>query len=226
MRSFQSNAPMVDEPFQTPSNFNNLERALVASPAAERPSEFRNWGIRTMKPRLASESPPSAAGTPQRPLRRRTVRVRLDPTRYALLASMATESDVTAEQLAGIWLRDRVDAAAGARSLALMAEPGTGRREAGILGDDAGSQGADATRTRSSLHTAIVDVLQDHGGPMTAAEIAETIRRQGAYQSPRSEQPITGATVSRRVANPYYRRLFERDGRKLNLARRARPDHP
>lgn len=190
---------------QMPPRLNNSERALVASVATRQPTAPCFWGTPVMP-------------TPSDPhRRRRTVRIQLDPTRHSLLEALAAEADVNGEQLAGIWLRERLDAAAGIRSLV-------------ALGDTHGQPGADRPATghepgrRTSLHGAIVEVLEEHGGPMTAAEIAESIRSGGAYRSPRSAQPITGAAISRRVANPYYRDLFERDGRHLDLANRPRSD--
>jgi hypothetical protein len=183
----------------------------------------RSWGTsnmtRTSSSARSGESTERASGR-----RRRSLRIRLDPEHHALLHDLAADVDVTADQLASIWLRDRLDLAAGARSLALLGER---RRD---LVEDRRDAGGGArvphaeTSRRTSLHTAIVEVLEDHGGPMTAAQIADAIRIRGAYRSPRSGQPITGATVSRRVANPYYRDLFERDGRRLDLAGRSRQD--
>jgi hypothetical protein len=78
-----------------------------------------------------------------------------------------------------------------------------------------------AASTRESLHSEIVAVLRDRGEPLSAAEIAQAIRSRGRYHPPRSGS-ITGAAVSRRIANPYYKTLFERSGRRVTLARTRR----
>ena len=159
---------------------------------------------------------------------RRVVRLRMDPAHHALLARLAAEADVTVEQLAAVWLRDKLDHAAGARwgvqassDLVTILK----RIETRSPGAESATRGPRGARRpggrKGSLHGEIVNVLREHGAPMTAAQIAEAIRVRGEYEAPRSGHPITGAAVSRRIANPYYRTLFERDGRQVGLADRA-----
>lgn len=149
----------------------------------------------------------------------RVVRVHLDRRRHRLLAELAAESDVRSEQLAAIWLRDRLDHIASATLLARAADEMREMREIiGARSDGRPGKAARAGRRRESLHNEIVAVLEQGGQPMTAAEIAAAIRRRGHYKSPRSANPISGAAVSRRIANPYYRSLFERRGRHVRLA--------
>ena len=161
--------------------------------------------------------------------RRRVVRVGLDEHRYRRLEALADEVEVTVEQLAAVWLRDRIDQAAGTVDLDRVADElaeiragltrlvaASGRGRAGGRGRRA--DGADPSERRGSLHSEIVTVLAQRGEPMTAAEIADAIRQRDEYRAPRSGHPITGAAVSRRIANPYSRSLFERRGRQVGLA--------
>jgi hypothetical protein len=173
------------------------------------------------------------AGLPSAPESKRVVRIRLDGRRYRLLQRLAAEIEITADQLAALWLRDRIDEAAGAGELLRVADElaeirdslaqlaaGDGNRRLGARRPDrpAGTRTAATQRRRGSLHNEIVTVLQQRGEPMTAAEIADAIRQRDNYRAPRSGHPITGAAVSRRIANPYYRSLFERRGRSVGLA--------
>jgi hypothetical protein len=149
----------------------------------------------------------------------RVVRVHLDRHRHQLLAELAADSGVRSEQLAAIWLRDRLDQIASTMLLARAADEMREMRELiGGHSDGPSRRGPRAGRRRESLHNEIVTVLEQRGQPMTAAEIAAAIRQRGHYKSPRSANPISGAAVSRRIANPYYRSLFERRGRHVRLA--------
>ncbi|HEX2765753.1 MAG TPA: hypothetical protein VHR55_03835 [Candidatus Limnocylindria bacterium] len=69
-----------------------------------------------------------------------------------------------------------------------------------------------------SLHDEIIEVLRASNGPMSASDIAEEIHRRGRYQARRAAKPLSGATISSRVSNPYYRDLFRRKNRKITLA--------
>jgi len=170
------------------------------------------------------------------PRNQRVVRAHVDRWRYSMLDELASESGVRPEQLAGIWLRERIDQEAGSRALARLADelsemraflarPGPADRSSAGARTDGGGRDRRRTRgrrhaesARESLHGEIVTVLAQHGQPMTAAEIARAIRERGHYRPPRSGNPISGAAVSRRIANPYYRSLFERRGRQVRLA--------
>jgi len=168
--------------------------------------------------------------------RNRVLRIPLSGPRHRLLRELAAEVDVRPEQLAAIWLRERIDQHAGATALAravdeladiralLPRATGSGQAE-GAVGGSSRSRGATARggrrradKPRDSLHNEIIAVLTQQGQPMTAAEIAGAIRERGQYTAPRSGNPISGAHVSRRIANPYYRSLFERHGRQVRLA--------
>lgn len=160
---------------------------------------------------------------------RRIVRMALDQRRYRRLERLAAEVDATVDQLAAVWLRDRIDQMAATSELMRVADE-LGEVRAGLVRLAAArSRPRERARTghtehgalpgrRGSLHGEIVTVLEQRGEPMTAAEIADAIRQRDAYRAPRSGHPITGAAVSRRIANPYYRSLFERRGRQVGLA--------
>ena len=162
------------------------------------------------------------------------MRLRIDQARYDLLERAADDASVTVDQLTGVWLRDRIDqlwaAAVASRTAAemeqvlrLLSLSPSGAELASASAEHRGARASTPRGNRKgSLHDEIVEVLRDRGGSMTAAEIAREIRLRGAYLAPRSGQPITGTAVSRRVANPYYRSLFEREGRRLSLADPAR----
>jgi hypothetical protein len=136
----------------------------------------------------------------------RVLRLKIAAGRHAALVRAATDMNVSADQLGGVWLSERIDQFVHDEAVAGSADsPGSASPRRGANG---------------SLHDEIVDVLSRNGGPMTAAEIAREIRQRGEYRAPRSGQPITGTAVSRRVANPVYKSLFERDGRRLTLADR------
>jgi len=165
--------------------------------------------------------------------RSRIVRMRIDQGRFDLLERAAEDASVTVDQLVGVWLRDRIDqvaaaamAARSAQQLDHLLQAMTGAEADGPTGGERERSAGTRTKARAtrkgSLHDEIVEVLRDRGGPMTAAEIAREIRLRGEYLAPRSGQPITGTAVSRRVANPYYRSLFDREGRRLSLADQAR----
>jgi hypothetical protein len=180
----------------------------------------------------ADRSVGAATGT----ARSNVIRLRIDQGRYDMLEHAAREASVSVEQLVGVWLRDRVDQLAVDRRTARIAvsldklvrmlsarvtsetDPGGGPRR---TTDSARAATSRHAARRPSLHDEIVEVLRESGTPMTAAEIARQIRLRGEYSAPRSGLPITGTAVSRRVANPYYRSLFEREGRQLTLADRS-----
>jgi len=166
----------------------------------------------------------------------RVVRVHVERWRYSVLDELAAENGVRPEQLAGMWLRERIDQQAGTRALARLADQ-LGEMRAILARRGPTDRGSDAAQARvdgrnrrrprgrrrveaarESLHSEIVTVLEQHGQSMTAAEIARAIRERGHYRPPRSGNPISGAAVSRRIANPYYRSLFERRGRQVRLA--------
>ena len=81
---------------------------------------------------------------------------------------------------------------------------------------------ADAADRRPLLHEEIATVLQEAGQPLSTREIADRIREKGRYVPPRTEKPISSATVSARVSHPGYRARFHRLGRKIELAPAAR----
>ena len=74
-----------------------------------------------------------------------------------------------------------------------------------------------AAARRVPLHQAIIAAITEHG-PMSAAEIADAIGREGSYQAPRTDKPLDAATVNSRVSNPVYRSLFRRDEGRIALA--------
>jgi hypothetical protein len=74
-----------------------------------------------------------------------------------------------------------------------------------------------AAGRRVPLHQAIIAAITEHG-PMSAAEIADAIGREGSYQAPRTDKPLDAATVNSRVSNPVYRSLFRRDEGRIALA--------
>jgi hypothetical protein len=64
------------------------------------------------------------------------------------------------------------------------------------------------------LHQAIIRVLLDAGGALTANEIAARIRERNLYEPPRSGHELRGGQVSARVGNAtYVNRFVRRDGR-------------
>jgi len=160
--------------------------------------------------------------------RSRVVRIRIDQERYDQLERSAEDASVTPDQLAGVWLRDRIDqvmaAAVASRTASEMELVLRLLSSMPVAAELSASGGPGEARRgrKGSLHDEIVEVLRERGGSMTAAEIAREIRLRGAYRAPRSGQPITGTAVSRRVANPYYKSLFEREGRRLSLAGQVR----
>lgn len=84
---------------------------------------------------------------------------------------------------------------------------------------DRGSKYASGAAPRTiSLHDEIVDILKKSGGPMSAGDIAEAVCRRGRYKAPRSDKPVSGATISSRVSNPVYRDLFRHANRRITLA--------
>jgi hypothetical protein len=151
----------------------------------------------------------------RRPGRRRALRLELDPTTYAELTRAADRVGLTPEQLAVVWLVDRLDEV-GTRRRLLEAEERTEPAAASVRGSGNGRRASAAKST--ALHEEIATVLGEHGKPMTVAEIAGEIRRRGNYLAPRAKRPITPGMVSRRVSNPHYRSMFERSGRTLSLA--------
>jgi hypothetical protein len=170
------------------------------------------------------------------------IRLRLDDERRRVLEQVAEAAGIDVEQVAAVWLAERLTAEvesravvrAGAELRQIRGSLGRLTEDSDPLGEggpanDAGKGGRRgraaraAATTRESLHGEIVAVLREHGEPLSAAEIAEAIRRRGRYHPPRSG-PLTGASVSRRIANPYYRALFERSGRRVALARGPQGD--
>lgn len=147
-----------------------------------------------------------------RSARRRAIRISLDAPHYAAIEQVAAEVNASVEQVAALWLRDRIDSSLSASGIARLMEAMATMRSTGVQAP------AGPGRERRGLHDEIVSVLKQRGQPMTASEIAAAIRERNSYRAPRSGRPITGASVSRRVANPYYRSLFERQGRQVALA--------
>ncbi len=76
---------------------------------------------------------------------------------------------------------------------------------------------APATAPRVPLHEEIIAVLAARG-PMSAAELATTIRERGRYAPPRSAKELDAAAVNARVSNPTYRARFARAEGKIGLA--------
>jgi hypothetical protein len=169
----------------------------------------------------------------------RVVRLGLDSEHFKRLERMSADVGIRVDQLASLFLRERIDRSAyeGAlvsvyKQLSQISEGATsgkgmttgrrrGTRELDGSGRPSGQRRVSQTRKSKrggGLHDEIISVLHERGEPMTAAEIAAGIRKRGKYRAPRSGQPITGALVSRRVSNPHYRPLFARSGRRLALA--------
>jgi hypothetical protein len=134
---------------------------------------------------------------------RRTLSISLTVADLDELNHLADDTGLDPSQLATVWVIAALNAEAARRSLR------AGHGGALPRGDHA--------EAPVSLHDEIINVLADRGAPMTVGEIAAAIRDRGQYQSPRTGRPITSELVSRRVANPYYRRLFKRTGRYLEL---------
>lgn len=158
------------------------------------------------------------------------MRIGIDDRHYRVLDRIAADVEISVDQLVAVWLHDRVDEAAGTTDLmsvaeelseirANLAELTAGTARASNRGNDRRARSSASPVRQGSLHSEIVTVLEERGEPMTAGEIADAIRERDAYRPPRSRRPITGAAVSRRIANPYYRSLFERRGRRVGLAR-------
>ncbi len=145
----------------------------------------------------------------------------------AVSATPATASDTETSAEAPVKKRrgrppkaGRPDAAAQASSTANGTDAqATGRtqRQASRSPERAtGTQRKRAGR-RVPLHQAIIAAINEHG-PMSAADIADAIGREGSYQAPRTDKPLDAATVNSRVSNPVYRSLFRRDGGRIALA--------
>lgn len=186
-----------------------------------------------MAAQFRAAGPDSPQGAGPRTSGRRSVRVTLSSKGHAALVRLASDVGATVEQVAGLMLTDRLDAvlerellawivdrmARIERSLAearggRLSDPSTERRSV-ASGSTSTGLTASASDPRRALHHEIIDVLHDAGEPMSVAEIAAAIRTRDVYHAPRSGNPITGATVNRRISNPQYRSMFERTGRKV-----------
>jgi hypothetical protein len=80
-----------------------------------------------------------------------------------------------------------------------------------------GRRAAAAGGKRVPLHEEIIAIIGERG-PMSAAELATTIKQRGRYAAPRSAKPLDAATVNSRVSNPVYRSRFTRASGKIGLA--------
>lgn len=67
-----------------------------------------------------------------------------------------------------------------------------------------------APRAGPRLHEEIISILEEHGGPMSARDIAEQVRSRGRYRPPRRSTPVDSGQISARVSNPTYRDRFVR----------------
>lgn len=152
-------------------------------------------------------------------LSRKPLRLQLTTRRHTQLAETAAELGLGPEQLAQVWLSQQIDQVVADRALA----SGRDRLQRDQLLDSRDGSPVvpvhPQARPRTSLHQEILDVLHASDKPMSVSEIASEIRRRGAYLPPRSTQEISAAVVSRRLSNPQYSPLFERDGRKVSPAK-------
>jgi hypothetical protein len=165
--------------------------------------------------------------------------VRLDHEQAAQLARIAERRGTTTDSMAGAWLqamtelvglshhvdpRDHgtLEARVTEQAGELAAHEERLSRLERLLAAGLFPQGAggleDVGRRAPGLHEEIVSVLREKGGPMSARDIAVSVRHRGLYQAPRSQKPVTGAMISSRVSNPFYRELFRRENRKISLA--------
>lgn len=153
---------------------------------------------------------------------RRVLRIRLPGPTHSELARAASAADVSPEQLAAVWISEKViQFAASHLRVAQQEAPSRDPRPANRVGSSARNVRKDNARrphAAGGLHEEIAAVLAQRSEPMTVAEIAAEIRRRGKYRAPRTKRPISADMVSRRVSNPNYRSLFERSGRMLTLA--------
>jgi hypothetical protein len=164
--------------------------------------------------------------------RRRTLKVSVDQRDWGSLQELAVVAGVSPEQLASVWIAQTVS-----REDARRAVRNTDGEERGVdsFRALAGESVANSHRYeissgpgpgQSPLHHEILAVMSENGGAMTVSEIAAAIRSRGRYLAPRSGLPVTPELVSRRVSNPHYRALFEREGRLLRLAKPAKKPKP
>lgn len=65
-----------------------------------------------------------------------------------------------------------------------------------------------------TLHDAILDVLEAHGGPLTFEEIASRVKQRGTYFRKKDGQPAQGSQIRRRVLRLPH--LFEIDGKLVS----------
>lgn len=75
-------------------------------------------------------------------------------------------------------------------------------------------------RAGPRLHEEIISILEEHGGPMSARDIAEQVRSRGRYRPPRRSTPVDSGQISARVSNPTYRDRFVRREGGIWLANR------
>jgi hypothetical protein len=152
---------------------------------------------------------------------RRVLRVGLHVSVIRKLAEAASQSGLTAEQLAAAWITERTSVAAALRTLTdpslQISRPGGEEQTSRRATRGRRKIASKTSRQRTALHDEIVAVLSRGDGPMTVAEIAAEIRRRGHYRGPRTKRPVSAAMVSNRVSNPQYRGMFERTGRGLSL---------
>jgi hypothetical protein len=177
--------------------------------------------------------------TEGRELNQRSIVLHLDSHRFTRLEALALAADLPVGHLVraivatsldstllSSLLADTLEEVAQVRQQLASIEHGpvssprsTDRLQGRLPIERGSSASRDLASPLRGLHGEIVRVLQERGEPMTTAEIAEEIRRRGNYSAPRTGQPPTGLTVSRRVSNPSYKSLFERNGRKIRLAK-------
>lgn len=159
----------------------------------------------------------------------RLICIRLEPWLHSQLTRLADSAGVPLEALASVWLMEKVNQSSVQRAVvAPEMETTSGRTLDRSSRPMVAGRTVEARNPRNrslSLHDEIVSVLSANGSAMTVAEIAAAIRRRGHYRQPRTGHDVTPEVVSRRVSNPFYRPLFERDGRRLALATTDRDEN-
>ncbi len=83
--------------------------------------------------------------------------------------------------------------------------------------EEASTDDEAAAAQRVALHDEIAAVIAERG-PLSASEIATTVRERNRYRAPRSDRPIDAATINSRVSNPHYRHRFVRREGRIGLA--------
>jgi len=157
--------------------------------------------------------------------RRRTLRVSLNERDWGALHELSAAAGLSPEQLATVWVTQAVSREDATRALrspvadTRLTESRAASSDRGAVPEIRGFEAASGPGPgQSPLHHEILAVMSENGGAMTVSEIAAAIRRRGRYLAPRRSLPVTPELVSRRVSNPHYRSLFQREGRMLRLA--------